>query len=72
MEKWLKLNKIKAFYENLTDENFRIGCGHLFQTAGLGKLRPNVLLMGFDNKWLEKNFNEIEDYVGIIRLVTFN
>lgn len=63
------MNKIKAFYESLINENFRFGVAYFLQTAGLGKLRPNVLLMGFNNKWLEQNFQEIEDYVGIIRFL---
>uniref|UniRef100_A0A914SH63 SLC12A transporter C-terminal domain-containing protein n=1 Tax=Parascaris equorum TaxID=6256 RepID=A0A914SH63_PAREQ len=46
---WLLANKIKAFYLPFANENVRSGAQHLLQIAGLGKLRPNILMLGFKN-----------------------
>ncbi|KAK0180491.1 hypothetical protein PV327_006127 [Microctonus hyperodae] len=48
---WLKNNKIKAFYTVVDSANFQDGTTSLLQTVGLGKLRPNILLMGYKQDW---------------------
>ncbi|KAI1712835.1 solute carrier family 12 domain-containing protein [Ditylenchus destructor] len=70
MERWLRKNKIKAFYQNLANEKLRYGTMNMFELSGLGKLRPNVVLLGFKTNWIRggvENIQEIEDYVGILR-----
>ena len=39
----------------------------LYQTAGLGKLRPNVVLMGFKNNWRSSMVGEVEEYVNVLK-----
>uniref|UniRef100_A0A915DS04 Uncharacterized protein n=1 Tax=Ditylenchus dipsaci TaxID=166011 RepID=A0A915DS04_9BILA len=70
MDLWLRKNKLKAFYQNLAHEDIRSGMATFFQLSGLGKLRPNVIMMGFKLNWSQiswENLQEIDNYVGIIR-----
>lgn len=70
MARWMRANKIKAFYLPFANQSFRSGAQHLFQIAGLGRLRPNVLLLGFKNNWslrVSESLREVDDYVGIIK-----
>ncbi|ETO19393.1 Na/K/2Cl co-transporter [Reticulomyxa filosa] len=43
--------KMQAFFENVAAPTVRKGAHALFQLAGLGKLRGNVLVLGFKNQW---------------------
>ncbi|KAK9298693.1 hypothetical protein QLX08_008060 [Tetragonisca angustula] len=48
---WLRANKIKAFYSLVDGANFQDGTTSLLQASGLGKMRPNILLMGYKQDW---------------------
>ena len=41
-----------------------------FQCAGIGKLRPNVLLMGFKSDWQTASTQAVDDYFAIIQYVS--
>lgn len=41
----------------------------VIQAVGLGKLRPNVLFMGFKSDWQQAPPAEVNDYFAIIQLV---
>lgn len=38
----------------------------LVQSQGLGKLRPNTLMLGFKNDWQTVDEEDVHNYVGII------
>ena len=39
----------------------------MMHLAGLGKVRPNTVVMGFKNNWTDKRYiNEVVDYLGVI------
>ena len=42
------------------------GVSSLMQCSGLGKLRPNTLLLGYMTKWQTSSNESIDSYVGII------
>uniref|UniRef100_A0ABD2XJF3 Bumetanide-sensitive sodium-(Potassium)-chloride cotransporter n=1 Tax=Trichogramma kaykai TaxID=54128 RepID=A0ABD2XJF3_9HYME len=48
---WLRDNKIKAFYSVIDGMSFQDGATSLMQACGLGKMRPNILLMGYKQDW---------------------
>nr|XP_050849728.1 bumetanide-sensitive sodium-(potassium)-chloride cotransporter isoform X1 [Vespula vulgaris]XP_050849729.1 bumetanide-sensitive sodium-(potassium)-chloride cotransporter isoform X1 [Vespula vulgaris]XP_050849730.1 bumetanide-sensitive sodium-(potassium)-chloride cotransporter isoform X1 [Vespula vulgaris]XP_050849731.1 bumetanide-sensitive sodium-(potassium)-chloride cotransporter isoform X1 [Vespula vulgaris]XP_050849732.1 bumetanide-sensitive sodium-(potassium)-chloride cotransporter isofo len=48
---WFRANKIKAFYSVVDGANFQDGTTSLLQAAGLGKMKPNILLMGYKQDW---------------------
>ena len=39
----------------------------VFQIGGLGKIKPNTLIMGFLGKWKTEKPQNVMDYVGIIQ-----
>ncbi|XP_075979539.1 sodium chloride cotransporter 69 isoform X2 [Anticarsia gemmatalis] len=63
---WFGRRKIKAFYGLVDDVDFKDGASALVQASGIGKLKPNILLMGFKENWLTSERNEIEDYVEVM------
>lgn len=50
---WLEKRKVKGFYVPVAHPNLRDGVQCLLQVAGLGKLKPNVVLLGFKHNWRE-------------------
>ncbi|KAK2161000.1 hypothetical protein NP493_1612g00019 [Ridgeia piscesae] len=42
-------------------------CGHVIQVPGIGKLRPNTLLLGFKTNWLTAPHAQVVDYINIIQ-----
>lgn len=48
---WLRANKIKGFYTVVDGASFQDGATSLLQACGLGKMRPNILLMGYKQDW---------------------
>ncbi|NXL65500.1 S12A3 protein, partial [Chordeiles acutipennis] len=64
--KWLMKRKIKAFYTDVVAEDLRSGVQMLIQAAGLGKMRPNILVLGYKRNWRMASLQSLEDYVGIL------
>lgn len=64
---WLKFHRIKAFYAQVDDVTFEEGAKSLMQATGLGKLRPNVVLMGYKSKWMVSPRKELDMYFNIIQ-----
>ncbi|XP_074649682.1 solute carrier family 12 member 2-like [Tubulanus polymorphus] len=64
--RWLHSRKIKGFYNAITSNNFEIGARSLLQTTGMGKLRPNTLLMGFKSNWLKVKPQEVLEYFTVV------
>lgn len=48
---WFRNNKIKAFYTVADGAKFQEGATSFLQASGLGKLRPNILMMGYKQDW---------------------
>uniref|UniRef100_A0A8C5JMP5 Solute carrier family 12 member 3 n=1 Tax=Junco hyemalis TaxID=40217 RepID=A0A8C5JMP5_JUNHY len=65
--KWLMKRKIKAFYTDVVAEDLRSGVQMLIQAAGLGKMRPNILVLGYKRNWRTASPESLEDYVGILQ-----
>uniref|UniRef100_A0A3Q3K9C0 Uncharacterized protein n=1 Tax=Monopterus albus TaxID=43700 RepID=A0A3Q3K9C0_MONAL len=66
MVKWMKKRKVCSFYTPFTAESLRVGARHLLQASGLGKLKPNTLVLGFKSNWRESCPESIEDYINTI------
>lgn len=54
MYQWFDKRKVKAFYVGVARPSLREGVQCLLQAAGLGRLKPNVVILGFKNNWREK------------------
>uniref|UniRef100_A0A2R9BHP5 Solute carrier family 12 member 3 n=1 Tax=Pan paniscus TaxID=9597 RepID=A0A2R9BHP5_PANPA len=64
--KWLNKRKIKAFYSDVIAEDLRRGVQILMQAAGLGRMKPNILVVGFKKNWQSAHPATVEDYIGIL------
>ncbi len=69
LSRWLDKRRVKAFYCPVAHPSLRSGVQSLLQLAGMGKLRPNILLLGFKNDWRYCASEHLEEYVGIIQSV---
>ncbi|XP_052002576.1 solute carrier family 12 member 3-like [Xyrauchen texanus] len=66
MVDWLNKRKVRAFYTTFTAESLKEGAHHLMQASGLGKLKPNTLVLGYKTNWQECKPESLEDYVHTI------
>ncbi|KAK7489742.1 hypothetical protein BaRGS_00019137 [Batillaria attramentaria] len=64
--RWFHNRQIRAFYTSIAAPTVRHGAQALLQSQGLGKLRPNTLLLGFKNNWQLVDPRTVHNYVGII------
>jgi len=65
-ERWLQEKKIKAFVVKTCASNLRQGAQALMQCSGLGKLRPNIVILGFKSDWESDSIEKIDEYINII------
>uniref|UniRef100_A0A8B9KT37 Solute carrier family 12 member 3 n=1 Tax=Astyanax mexicanus TaxID=7994 RepID=A0A8B9KT37_ASTMX len=63
---WLNKRGIKSFYHGVVADDLRTGTQMLLQGAGLGRIRPNVLMLGFKKNWTKCPPTSIENYIGIL------
>ncbi|KAM6176822.1 solute carrier family 12 member 3 isoform 2-T2 [Erethizon dorsatum] len=64
--KWLKKRKVRGFYSDVIAEDLRSGVQILMQAAGLGRMKPNILVLGFKKNWQSAHPATVEDYIGIL------
>uniref|UniRef100_A0A3B5BID7 Solute carrier family 12 member 3-like n=1 Tax=Stegastes partitus TaxID=144197 RepID=A0A3B5BID7_9TELE len=64
--KWMNKRKVRSFYTPFTADSLRVGARNLLQASGLGKLKPNTLVLGFKANWKESSAESIEDYINTI------
>uniref|UniRef100_A0A670KNI5 Solute carrier family 12 member 1 n=1 Tax=Podarcis muralis TaxID=64176 RepID=A0A670KNI5_PODMU len=69
---WLTKNKRKAFYAAVAADSFRDGVKSLLQASGLGRMRPNTLVLGFKKDWKEATAVEVENYMGVVHISTIS
>lgn len=63
---WLQQNKTKAFYVLVDDVDFEEGARCLIQASGIGKMRPNIVLMGFKSDWVQCDSEDVKAYFRVI------
>ncbi|KAJ4451627.1 hypothetical protein ANN_03096, partial [Periplaneta americana] len=63
---WLIRHKTKAFFNITEDDSFEAGSQALMQISGLGKLRPNMILMGYKGNWRTCDREELKQYFNVI------
>ncbi|XP_074851139.1 solute carrier family 12 member 2 isoform X1 [Carettochelys insculpta] len=64
-QRWLIKNKMKAFYAPVHAEDLRDGGQYLMQAAGLGRMRPNTLVVGFKKDWKQADMRDVETYINL-------
>ncbi|XP_034048858.1 solute carrier family 12 member 2 isoform X2 [Thalassophryne amazonica] len=65
-QRWLLKHEAKAFYTPVFAEDMRQGTQYLLQAAGLGRLKPNTLVLGFKNDWRDGDMMNVEVYISMI------
>uniref|UniRef100_W8AQQ8 Bumetanide-sensitive sodium-(Potassium)-chloride cotransporter n=2 Tax=Ceratitis capitata TaxID=7213 RepID=W8AQQ8_CERCA len=63
---WFRKHNIKGFYSLVDGEDFESGTRALMQACGIGKLKPNILLMGYKNDWQTCDKKELDQYFNIM------
>lgn len=64
---YLVNQKVKAFYALGEDSSLSRVLRNMLQTLGIGKLRPNMVLMGFKSDWHKCPLTELCDYFNLIQ-----
>ncbi|XP_075932188.1 solute carrier family 12 member 3 [Anarhichas minor] len=63
---WLNQRRVKSFYRGVVATELRSGVNMLLQGAGLGRIKPNVLLMGFKKGCCSETPQAAHNYIGIL------
>jgi len=63
----LDSKKYKAFYSCVTASSLEVGINNLMQSAGLGKMKANTLMLGFKNNWKTCPRSDIAPYTSTIK-----
>ncbi|XP_028263236.1 solute carrier family 12 member 3 [Parambassis ranga] len=63
---WLNQRKVKSFYRGVVTAELQSGVNMLLQGAGLGRIKPNVLLLGFKKDWRSDTAQAAHNYIGIL------
>lgn len=63
---WLKTYKLKAFYIQVDGVSFVDGAKSLLKACGIGKLRPNILLLGHKSDWQKCSTEDLEMYFEVL------
>lgn len=66
-QRWLNSRKIKAFYNVVEGLDFETGVRALIQTTGVGKLAPNILLMGYKSNWQTCTNEDLVSYFNVLQ-----
>ncbi|XP_053405857.1 solute carrier family 12 member 3-like isoform X2 [Mercenaria mercenaria] len=66
VNKWLTKRRIKGFYSVTIAPDFRQGARSLMQNVGIGKLKPNILMMGFKSTWKTESPESMDAYFSVI------
>uniref|UniRef100_A0A8C6QQN4 Solute carrier family 12, member 2 n=1 Tax=Nannospalax galili TaxID=1026970 RepID=A0A8C6QQN4_NANGA len=64
-QRWLIKNKMKAFYAPVHADDLREGAQYLMQAAGLGRMKPNTLVLGFKKDWLQADMRDVDMYINL-------
>lgn len=63
---WFRKHRVKGFYSLVDGEDLEAGSRALMQASGIGKLKPNILLMGYKNDWQSCDKKDLDQYFNIM------
>lgn len=69
--RYLRFTNTKAFSSTADNSKLHAGVANMLDLAGVGKVKPNILMMGFKNDWATCDQRSLEDYVLAIGQVFF-
>ncbi|VDM54763.1 unnamed protein product [Angiostrongylus costaricensis] len=59
MSEWLESRNVEAFAATVANKHQVEGAITLLQSSGIGKMRPNILMIGFKANWEKRGVDEI-------------
>ncbi|GBP07687.1 Bumetanide-sensitive sodium-(potassium)-chloride cotransporter [Eumeta japonica] len=65
-DEWLQERKVRAFCAGIDGLSFELGARALVQCTGVGRLAPNVLLMGYKSDWATAPANDLTSYFNVL------
>ena len=65
VQQWLKDNNIPGFYSVTNNLSLKEGAWNCMTLSGLGKLSPNMVLIGFKNNWKD-DLDGLVEYLEIL------
>ncbi|XP_060804526.1 bumetanide-sensitive sodium-(potassium)-chloride cotransporter [Amyelois transitella] len=65
-DEWLRGRKIRAFCSGVHGFSFELGARALMQAGGVGRLAPNVLLMGYKADWPSAPPEQLVAYFNVL------
>ncbi|XP_075164790.1 sodium chloride cotransporter 69 isoform X2 [Haematobia irritans] len=63
---WFRRHRVKGFYSLVDGEDFESGSRALMQASGIGKLKPNILLMGYKTDWQTCEHKDLNQYFSTV------
>ncbi|XP_070136599.1 bumetanide-sensitive sodium-(potassium)-chloride cotransporter isoform X2 [Drosophila bipectinata] len=63
---WFRKHRVKGFYALVDGEDFESGTRALMQASGIGKLKPNIILMGYKTDWQTCDRKELQQYFNVM------
>ncbi|KAH8380360.1 hypothetical protein KR009_010176 [Drosophila setifemur] len=63
---WFRKHRVKGFYALVDGEDFESGTRALMQASGIGKLKPNIILMGYKTDWQTCEHKELDQYFNVM------
>ncbi|VDO08804.1 unnamed protein product [Haemonchus placei] len=69
MTEWFANRHVSAFPATVANENQVEGAATLLQTSGIGKMRPNILMVGFKSKWNTDGVANLEAIMGYYEII---
>uniref|UniRef100_A0A8D0L1B4 Solute carrier family 12 member 3 n=1 Tax=Sphenodon punctatus TaxID=8508 RepID=A0A8D0L1B4_SPHPU len=60
--KWLNDRKVRSFYSLISAGELRSGARSLMQVSGLGRLKPNTVVLGYKQNWQTDSPHSLENY----------
>ncbi|EDW69258.1 bumetanide-sensitive sodium-(potassium)-chloride cotransporter isoform X2 [Drosophila virilis] len=63
---WFQKHHVRGFYALVDGEDFEAGTRALMQATGIGKLKPNIILMGYKTDWQTCERKELVQYFNVM------
>lgn len=61
--RYLRFTNIKGFCVVADNSNLHSGVAAMLGLTGVGKVYPNILMMGYKNDWATSEGNSLDQYV---------
>ena len=65
MQQWLKDHEIAGYYSFVQNSSLGVGAKMCMSISGLGKLSPNLVMIGFKNNW-KQDLEGLKDYMEVM------